>query len=135
MEKIRKIGNRVLRGTSTLSIAAARTMLSEDVKQYTQDALVHLKDMRDLTFQLLNEVEDVTCNRVESTYLAFPGVDKSTPQGMTMAEYLLKEARVAVEDGSRFGTSSRNNIRINFGTGRAVIIEAIARITTALDKL
>jgi bifunctional pyridoxal-dependent enzyme with beta-cystathionase and maltose regulon repressor activities len=135
MEKVRKIGNRVLRGTSTLSIAAARAMLSEEVKQYTQDALVHLQDMRDLTFQLLNEVEDVTCNRVESTYLAFPRVDKSTPGGMPMAEYLLKEAKVAVEDGSRFGTSSRNNIRINFGTGRAVIIEAVARIMTALDKL
>ena len=135
MEKVRRIGNRVLRGTSTLSIAAAKVMLSEKVKQYSQDALTHLQRMRNLTFQMLNEVEDVTCNRVESTYLAFPRVDKPTPGGTTMADYLLKEARVAVEDGSRYGPSSRSHIRINFGTGEAVINEAVARVTTALDRL
>jgi bifunctional pyridoxal-dependent enzyme with beta-cystathionase and maltose regulon repressor activities len=135
MAKVRRFGNRVLRGTSTLSIAAAKVMLSEKVKQYAQDALTHLQGMRDLTFQLLNEVEDVTCNRVESTYLAFPRVDKPTPGGTTMADYLLKEARVAVEDGSRYGPSSRSHIRINFGTGGAVINEAVARIMTALDRL
>lgn len=135
MEKVKRIGNRVLRGTSTLSIAAARAMLSDNVKQYKQDALTHLQDMRDLTLQLLNEVGDVKCNRVESTYLAFPRVDKSTLEGTTMAEYLLKEARVAVEDGSRYGPSSRENIRINFGTGRAIINEAAARIKAALKRL
>ena len=135
MEKVKRIGNRVLRGTSTLSIAAARAMLSDNVKQYKQDALTHLQDMRDLTLQLLNEVGDVKCNRVESTYLAFPRVDKSTLEGTTMAEYLLKEARVAVEDGSRYGPSSRENIRINFGTGRAIINEAVARIKAALKRL
>jgi bifunctional pyridoxal-dependent enzyme with beta-cystathionase and maltose regulon repressor activities len=135
MVRIKEIANCVLRGTSTLSLAASRTMLSEDLRPYLKDALAHLQKMRNLTTQMLNEIDGVACNSVEATYLAFPKVEKPSLTNENIADYLLKNAKVAVEDGLRFGPSGKAHFRINFGTGQAVLLEAVRRIGEAFDKI
>jgi len=133
MERIRKIGRGVLRGASTPSLAASKVMLSDAVMPYVQEVLEHLHGMRDLTVRLLNEIEGISCNDIEATYLAFPRAEKKALRGKNVADYLLEKAKVAVEDGSRFGASGKDHVRINFGTGREILEEAIFRIKKAFE--
>jgi bifunctional pyridoxal-dependent enzyme with beta-cystathionase and maltose regulon repressor activities len=133
MEGVKKIGRGVLRGASTLSLAASRVMLSDAMIPYVQSTLEHLQKMRDMTVRLLNEIEGVSCNDVEATYLAFPRTEKKALRGKNIADYLLEKAKVAVEDGSRFGPSGKDHVRINFGTGREILEEAISRIKKAFE--
>lgn len=133
MEGVKGIGRGVLRGASTLSLAASKVMLSDVMEPYVQSALEHLHKMRDLTVRLLNETDGVHCNNVEATYIAFPRIEKRVPKEGNLADYFLEKAKTALEDGSRFGPSGRGHVRLNFGTGQAILLEAIRRIRGALN--
>jgi cystathionine beta-lyase len=48
------------------------------------------------------------------------------------SDFFLKQARVAVNDGSWFGKGGENFVRLNFATSRTVLTEALERMKTAL---
>jgi bifunctional pyridoxal-dependent enzyme with beta-cystathionase and maltose regulon repressor activities len=133
-QRLKRIGRGVLRGTSSLSLAAAKMMLSESMAPFVQDALRHLQDMRDLVTELLNEIDGSACNRVEATYLAFPRVEYRGLSSEELKELLLKEAKVAVEAGSRYGSIGEGHIRVNFGTSEQILREAMNRIKRFLSS-
>lgn len=134
MRELKRIGKGILRGTSSLSLAAAKVMLSDKMTSFIKDVLRHLQRMRDLATELLNEIEGVTCNKVEATYLAFPRISFQGMSSEELKEYLLKEAKVAVEAGSRYGSMGEHHIRVNFGTSEQILREAMNRIKLALSK-
>lgn len=47
-------------------------------------------------------------------------------------EFFLKEARVALSDGGRFGKGSEQFVRLNFGTSRKILKQGLDRIRKAL---
>ena len=47
-------------------------------------------------------------------------------------DFFLKEARVALSDGGKFGEQSRQFVRLNFGTSRKILKQALDRLRTAL---
>jgi cystathionine beta-lyase len=50
-------------------------------------------------------------------------------------EFFLKEARVALGDGGRFGKGSEQFVRLNFGTSRKILKQGLDRIRKALRAL
>ena len=123
-------------GMTTISQIAAQTAL--DSCWYWVDEFVeHLKSVRDYAVERLNNMEGVSCNSPQATYVLFPNI---TAFGMTseqMTEYLLKEAKVAVVPGASkwFGPGAEGHIRICFSTSHQIIKEALDRIENALSKL
>jgi bifunctional pyridoxal-dependent enzyme with beta-cystathionase and maltose regulon repressor activities len=135
IDRLNKIAQSVLRGTSNLSHAAAMILLSDDVRYYVKALVNHLHEMRALAKKRLAEVENVVCNRLEGTYLMFPDFSSYGLSSTELTDYLLKVAKIAVSDGSLFGSNGNGHIRINIATSRTILTEAFDRLQSALDKL
>jgi len=135
MREIQDLAGGVLRGASNLSMASASMLLSDQVAYYKEALLEHLKGMRDLAVGRLGEIEGVVCNELEGTYLLFPNISSFGLKSGDMTDYLLEEARVAVSDGSLFGSQGGGHIRINIGTSREILSEAFDRIEGVLSAL
>jgi aspartate/methionine/tyrosine aminotransferase len=135
MKRIREIGAEVLRGTSTLSMTAARALLSDEVTYYKSALMEHLHEMRTLSMRYLKEMGGVTCNKLEGTFLLFPNLKSYGLTSSDMTEHLLKKGRVAVSDGSLFGSKGEGHIRVNIATSREILLEAFDRIGRALSAI
>ena len=48
-------------------------------------------------------------------------------------EFFLKEAKVALSDGSKFGEAGRQFVRLNFGTARRVLKQGLEQMRSAID--
>lgn len=140
MRKIKSVGFRdtgdpdepSLRGTGSLALAAAKAMLSTNVNHYVKELVAYLQEIRDLAYRRLADMGGIRLAPLEGTYLIFPNVSGFRMSSEKMAEYLLDRARVAVESGSEFGPSGEGHIRINIGTSREILTEALNRIEQAL---
>jgi cystathionine beta-lyase len=70
----------------------------------------------------------------DATYLAW--IDCSEVElKPSPYEFFLKEARVALSDGVRFGKSSEQFVRLNFGTSRKILKQGLDRMHKALQSL
>ncbi|NMB87503.1 MAG: putative C-S lyase [Chloroflexi bacterium] len=88
---------------------------------------------------------DYLCTTVQQ-YM--PEINMACPEGTYLAwldcrqaglapnpyEFFLKEAKVALNDGSQFGTQGDGFVRLNFGCPRATLTEALERMYTALAR-
>lgn len=134
LDKIKRIAQGVLRGTTNISKAAAKIMLSRDVTYYVEALLNHLHKMRNLAVKRLRKLDGVTCNQLEGTFLLFPNLRSYGLTSTEITNHLLKEGKVAVSDGSLFGSSGEGHIRINIATSQQILTEALNRIHKALCK-
>jgi cystathionine beta-lyase len=50
-------------------------------------------------------------------------------------EFFLKEAKVALSDGGRFGKGSEQYVRLNFGTSRKILKQGLDRMRKAIRML
>jgi len=135
LTRINDIAAWVLRGSSSLSMAAARVLLSDEVAYYKDALMKYLHEMRGFSMKRLGEMAGVECNRVEGTFLLFPNIRSYGLSSKDMVDYLLDRARVAVSDGSLFGFRGEGHIRINIATSREILTEAFNRIQGALSLL
>jgi cystathionine beta-lyase len=49
--------------------------------------------------------------------------------------FFLENAKVALNEGGQFGDSGRGFVRINFGCPRALLLEGLGRMRSALEKI
>jgi len=68
---------------------------------------------------------------IEATYLAWIDCEKLGLDNPTL--YLEKEADLFLSDGAYFGSSQ--HIRFNYGCPHERVLEGLAKIKTAFDKL
>jgi len=143
MRKIKSIGIRdtgdpdepALRGTGSLALAAAKVTLSPNVNYHVKQLVAYLQEIRDLAYKRLGSVGWIGLTPLEGTYLIFPDLSACGMSSKEMTEHLLKRARVAVEPGSNFGPSGEGHLRINIGTSKEILTEALNRIEEALKIL
>ena len=74
---------------------------------------------------------NVTCP--EATYLLWLDC-RDVPIGDKPAEYFLREAKVAMNEGAWFGEGGEGFVRLNFGTPRAILEEGLEQMKAALDR-
>lgn len=68
----------------------------------------------------------------EATYFAWLDVRDVVPAGEEPARFLLREARVALVEGSTFGPGGQGHVRLNLATSPAVLTEAVERLAAAV---
>jgi aspartate aminotransferase len=101
------------------------------------------KARRDLVVKALNAIEGIDCRTPEGAFYTFAScggmIGKQTPLGKRIetdrdfTDYLLEHAHVAVVPGSAFGLSPF--FRISYATAESELVEALARIAGACQKL
>ena len=102
-----------------------------------------MEERKEIAFSSLKKGEGILLEKPQGAFYCFPNVSsyygKKTPKGVTisnseaLAQYLLKEALVAVVPGIVFGED--RCIRISFATSTENLEKGISRILSALGKL
>jgi bifunctional pyridoxal-dependent enzyme with beta-cystathionase and maltose regulon repressor activities len=134
MNDIKKKARGVMRGTSTLSKAAAPVMLDHRLDWWRRDIMEHLHMIRDICYKRLDELPNVCYPKLEGTYLMYPKFD----YGKTSEElqkYMLAEARLSFSNGTQFGSNGKGHLRLCVATSEAIINEVFDRMEKTLSKL
>ena len=83
----------------------------------------------DLVVRRMNAMPGVSCRMPEGTIYAFPDVSATGVPSEQIANELLEQAHVVVEEGTFYGANGEGHLRICFGA------EPIERIEEAMDRL
>jgi aspartate aminotransferase len=109
---------------------------------FTEKMVIEFDRRRRVIIDRLNAIPGVSCRLPGGAFYAFPNIGgilgRQGPTGpirspQDVAQYLLKEARVAVVPGEAFG--SRTHIRLSYATGMEAIERGIQRIAEAFHEL
>lgn len=136
-----KLQGQFTSGTSSISQRAAKAAVEADPSQikFMVDAF-HKR--RDLVLEKLGEIEGLKLNVPEGAFYVFPDVtsyfgksfgNHTINSATDLSMYLLDEALVALVTGEAFGAP--NCIRLSYAASEEVLLEAIKRLKSALDKL
>jgi aspartate aminotransferase len=118
----------------SISQAAAAAALDGD-QSCVAEMTAAYKKRHDYVIPALNSVPGFECRTGDGAFYAFPRVTGAIRKtgladDVELAEFLLKEADIAVVPGSAFG--SPGYIRISFACAQETLEEAIARMQRAL---
>lgn len=97
------------------------------------DALrTYLDGNRQLLSQLLRDkLPQAVYHEPQATYLAWVDCRK-LGLGPDPATHFLRRGRLAVEPGIKFGAQGEGCVRLNFGTSRAILTEAVSRMSASI---
>jgi cystathionine beta-lyase len=117
---------------SILGLTAAQTVYTGKADAWLRALLKYLKGNRDFAVQFIEEhMPAVRMTKPEATCLMW--LDCSELGLKTSAyEFLLKQAKIALSPGEKFGKGSEQFVRLNFGTSRKRLEEGLKRMSKAL---
>jgi aspartate aminotransferase len=135
IQAMKKIQSQSTSNPASPSQAAATEALNGD-QSCIAPMLAAFKQRHDYLVKALNDLPGVRCAEADGTFYAFPdfsgaiarldGVDDD----LSLAEYLLNEAGVALVPGSAFGAPGY--ARLSFATSMDVLKDAISRLEKVL---
>lgn len=102
------------------------------------DLRLHLTANRDVVTNFVkNNLPGVRVTVPEATYLSWLDfTELAIPDSFdNTADFFIKEAKVALNEGSWFGKGGAGFVRLNFGTSPEVLMEGLTRIQQAVDKI
>jgi len=88
---------------------------------------------KNLMFDGLKKIKGISCAEPKSGFFIFPNIKGTGMNGDEFAEKCLKEAGVALIQGTAFGKSAVDNVRINFTTSEENISKALENIKKMLS--
>ncbi len=114
---------------------AAALAAYRDGQPWVDDLLLYLKANRDfLVDYVTTQLPGIHVAKPEGTYLAWLDCRGAGIPG-NPHEFFLREARVALNNGSTFGRGGEGFVRLNFGCPRPILREALERMGRALTPL
>lgn len=120
--------------TSAFSQRAAVEAL-EGPRDEINTMLEAFSTRRELVYTGLNAIPGLRCNKPNGAFYAFPNITDTGLDSRSYADYLLKEADVAVLPGTSFGEYGEGYIRISFANSAENLREAMRRIEAVNLKL
>src|SRR5580692_5478205 len=123
-------------GVNLLSQVAATAAL-EHCSQWLDEFVNHLHAMRDHCVNRLNAIPGFACGRPEGCYVAFADITGTGRPSAEIRDLLFDQAKVAVVPGlpEWFGPGAAGYIRLSFATSKAILDEALDRITLTIRNL
>ncbi len=129
--RFNRLPRRIRGGLGILATEVTRLAWTE-CAPWLADTLARLEDNRDrLAERLARDFPGLVHHRPEATYLAW--IDcRGLGLEPDPAAFFLRRARVALEDGARFGEPGRGWVRLNFATSPVMLEEILDRLEGAL---
>ena len=105
-----------------------------DCGDWLDELIVYLEGNRDFALDYIHKnMPALKTNAIEATFLMW--LDCSALDlDCSPFEFFRKEAKVALNDGATFGRGYEKFVRLNFGTNRATLAEALERMSAAVKK-
>jgi len=114
---------------------AAALAAYHDGQSWLDALLRYLEGNRDVLVRHVQEhLPGVHMVGPEATYLAWLDCRGTGIPGAP-GEYLTREAKVALNDGTQYGRGGEGFVRLNFGCPRSILMQALEMIESALVKL
>jgi cystathionine beta-lyase len=127
-----KVANGMSFETSTPGLTAAQIAFSGRTDSWLNALRRYLTTNRNFVLDYVEKnLPGVRMTKPEATYLIWLDCAelklKPSPH-----EFFLKEAKVALSDGAKFGKGNEQFVRLNFGTSRRLLEEGLKRMSKAL---
>lgn len=98
--------------------------------------LVYLEKNADELVEFIGtKLPNVKVVKPEGTYLAWLDFRAYFKDAKELNTFLVEKAKVGLNSGESFGSQGEGFARINFATQRSVLLEAVARIENAINKI
>ena len=128
---------RIMRGLfgdlNSFGVAACQAAYSE-CDDWKNELLIYLRANRDLIVQTLTPYTDLQLTIPEATYLLWiDGRKLCAKYKIENLQQFFEQAGVGLSDGAEFDLPGF--VRLNFGTSRVTLTQALERMVTALDQL
>jgi len=104
-------------------------------QDFVREMVSEFDRRRRFLFKRLNEIEGFNCTLPKGAFYMFPNIKSFKMASEDFAQFLLREARVAVVPGSSFGSYGEGYIRISYAAAYDQLEEALNRIEKAVKKL
>lgn len=122
-------------GTGTLGIVAAEACYRDGV-EFLDEEVELLRRNRDWLVETLPEkIPGIRFEVPKATYLMFLDFSDTKLNSPRPAAYLLKHAKVALNEGASFGPGGEHKARLNFATSPEILREAVDRIAAAIEGI
>ena len=136
LERYKKTVERMAMHVSSPGLAAAQVAFSGECDEWLAALRAYLTGNRDFLVEFVrDELDGIRTTVPDATYLAWLDCTELVKSGKisgTPHEFFLKQAKVALNEGREFGSGGEGFVRLNFGCPRAILVEALARMKTAL---
>jgi cystathionine beta-lyase len=120
---------------SSPGLSAARVAFSGKADSWLRALRRYLTDNRDFVIEYVEEnFPSVRVTKPDATYLIWLNFSQYDLRPSPY-EFLLKEAKVALSDGGKFGKGNEQFVRLNFGTSRKFLKRGLDRIRKALRSV
>ena len=124
-----------IEGPTTLGSVAQEAAYTSGEEWY-QDLMEYLTENIDFTLDFFKKrIPRIKIRRPEGTYLLWIDCSELNMKPEELSDFFLKKCKVWLNDGSMFGHAGAMFQRMNIGTSRVVIEEALERIEREINKL
>jgi aminotransferase len=93
------------------------------------------REKREYVVDAWNDMPKVSVTKPKGAFYAFPDLSAYGMSSAKMAEYIKKEANVAITPGHLFGAQGEGHIRNSFAQSMDDLSEGLTRIKAALSKI
>jgi len=119
--------------------SAFSQMAGVEALQGPQDAVAEMVDAfrhrRDLIVDGLNDIPGFRCLLPKGAFYVFPNIQGTGKTSQELADYLLREAGVALLSGTCFGAYGEGFLRLSYATSESNIAKALDLIKNAVTRL
>lgn len=136
-ERFKQANEQITGHVSSLGLIAAETAFSGACDEWLAELLVYLKGNRDFVADYLTEnFPDSRFTIPNATYLQWIDFDAYVKSGRipkSPHQFFLEKAKVALNDGAPFGEGFEYFVRLNFGSPRGMVADALDRMRNAIS--
>jgi len=131
-ERYKKVMEHMTLHVNSLGLIAAQSAFSGDCDEWLAELRLHLKANRDFVVEFIEQsIPEIRTTVPDATYLSwFDCTSLQVPDPYT---FFLNKAKVALNDGAKFGTGGSGFVRFNFGTSRGYVAEGLERMRKAIE--
>ena len=105
-------------------------------EEWRQQMLAHIESNIDYVDNFLKEnIPAVRAIKPQASFLAWLDFSALGLPHEKLIDFLVNEAHLAMNDGAMFGAGGEQHTRLNVGTQRAVLEQAMKQLKEAIDKL
>ena len=129
MENLKAFGRNIF---GTLAVQTAYT----ECDYYADQLMEYLQGNLEYTRKFLEEnIPQIKLGQIQATYLLWLDCSALGMDHITMMDFFLKKAKVALNDGYTFGPGGDGFMRLNIACPRAQLTEALKRMAAAVKTL
>jgi cystathionine beta-lyase len=136
MRRYKKTTEQMILHLNSLGLVAAQAAFSGECDEWLAALRVYLTGNRDFLVEYVKrEFNGIRITEPEATYLAWLDCNELVRSGRiqgTPHKFFLKQAKVALNEGTEFGHGGEGFVRLNFGSPRKLLEDALERMKTTL---